>query len=279
MTDTRTLGPWLRRFLEEHLPTERNLARNTQLSYRDTFCLLLPFVATQARRPVDRLQVRDLGAERVLAFLAHVRARRRGSRLLPADPQPATGRHPGLRPLCRQPQSGARRMVRPGPRHPAQEGPGPLGWLLGAERSRGLARGSRPQHQTGLSGARPAALPLQHGSPGVGSGAADGRGPAAGPRAPRPRVRLPAGQGGQDAPVPVADACGRGARRSGRRTQRQRAGLPEPSRSRTHPLGHAPAGRAMRGASRRARAVAGGQAGQSAYPAPRRPICCVPVWT
>lgn len=72
MTNPRSLGPWLRRFLEEHLPTERNLARNTQLSYRDTFCLLLPFVAAQARRPVDRLQVRDLGPERVLAFLAHV---------------------------------------------------------------------------------------------------------------------------------------------------------------------------------------------------------------
>ena len=76
MPDTGSLGPWLRRFLEEHLPTERNLARNTQLSYRDTFCLLLPFVATQVRRAVDQLQVRDLGSDRVLAFLAHLEADR-----------------------------------------------------------------------------------------------------------------------------------------------------------------------------------------------------------
>lgn len=39
------LGPWVRRFLLEHLVNERNLARNTQKSYRDALCLLLPFVA------------------------------------------------------------------------------------------------------------------------------------------------------------------------------------------------------------------------------------------
>ena len=48
MADTRALGPWLRRFLEEHLVSERNLARNTQLSYRDTLALLLSFVAEDA---------------------------------------------------------------------------------------------------------------------------------------------------------------------------------------------------------------------------------------
>ena len=52
--------------------SERNLARNTQLSYRDTLALLLPFVAGKARMPIDRLAVRDLSAERVLAFLAHI---------------------------------------------------------------------------------------------------------------------------------------------------------------------------------------------------------------
>ena len=34
-------------FLLEHLVSERNLARNTQRSYRDTFCLLIPFAAEQ----------------------------------------------------------------------------------------------------------------------------------------------------------------------------------------------------------------------------------------
>ena len=72
MADPHALGPWLRRFLEEYLVSERNLARNTQLSYRDTLALLLPFVAAQARTPVDRLAVRDLDADRVRAFLAHL---------------------------------------------------------------------------------------------------------------------------------------------------------------------------------------------------------------
>lgn len=62
--------PWLERFLCEHIVTERNLARNTQKSYRDTFTLLLPFLSTQLRKPVDRLAVGDLTSNLVLRFLA-----------------------------------------------------------------------------------------------------------------------------------------------------------------------------------------------------------------
>ena len=36
MNNRTLLGPWIRRFLLEHLVAERNLARNTQASYRDT---------------------------------------------------------------------------------------------------------------------------------------------------------------------------------------------------------------------------------------------------
>ena len=72
MSDLRTLGPWLRRFLVEHIVTERNLARNTQMSYRDTFALLLPFMGAKARKPVDRLTVQDLTSRRILQFLAHL---------------------------------------------------------------------------------------------------------------------------------------------------------------------------------------------------------------
>ncbi len=69
MTESALLGPWIRRFLLEHLVTERNLARNTQRSYRDTLRLLLPFVAAQARKPVDKLLVVDMSADRVRLFL------------------------------------------------------------------------------------------------------------------------------------------------------------------------------------------------------------------
>ena len=57
MRDASLLGPWVRRFLMEHLVGERNLARNTQRSYRDTLRLLLPSVARRARKPIDRLAV------------------------------------------------------------------------------------------------------------------------------------------------------------------------------------------------------------------------------
>ena len=72
MSDLSTLGAWLRRFLAEHIVTERNLARNTQKSYRDTFALLLPFIGARARKPVDRLAVHDLTPRRVLQFLDHL---------------------------------------------------------------------------------------------------------------------------------------------------------------------------------------------------------------
>src|SRR6516162_11832077 len=69
MPDTSLLGPWVRRFLTEHIPGERNLARNTQRSYRDTLRLLLPSVARRARKPIDRLAVTDVSADRVRQFL------------------------------------------------------------------------------------------------------------------------------------------------------------------------------------------------------------------
>ena len=69
MRNTSLLGPWIRRFLMEHLVNERNLARNTQRSYRDTLKLLLPTIARRARKPVDRLAVTDMSAERVRQFL------------------------------------------------------------------------------------------------------------------------------------------------------------------------------------------------------------------
>lgn len=72
MPELVTLGPWLRRFLVEYIVTERNLARNTRKSYRDTFRLLLPFVSRKLRKPVDRLAVRDLTSRVVLQFLTHL---------------------------------------------------------------------------------------------------------------------------------------------------------------------------------------------------------------
>jgi integrase/recombinase XerD len=76
MTDPSLLGPWVRRFLLEYIIGERNLARNTQQSYRDTLRLLLPFTAHNAGRPIDRLRIEDLTADRLRAFLQEVEEKR-----------------------------------------------------------------------------------------------------------------------------------------------------------------------------------------------------------
>ena len=72
MRDTILLGPWIRRFLLEHLIVERNLARNTQASYRDTMVLLLPFMGRSLKTPIDRLTVDDLSPLLIRRFLAHL---------------------------------------------------------------------------------------------------------------------------------------------------------------------------------------------------------------
>ena len=70
------LGTWIKRFLMEYLPTERNLAINTMKSYRDCLTLLLPFVAERRGKAVERLSVEDLSANRVTAFLGHLEQER-----------------------------------------------------------------------------------------------------------------------------------------------------------------------------------------------------------
>jgi integrase/recombinase XerD len=72
MPDKSLLGPWIRRFLMEHLVGERNLARNTQVSYRDTLALLIPFAAGRIGKPVDRLTIDQITPDIVRSFLAHL---------------------------------------------------------------------------------------------------------------------------------------------------------------------------------------------------------------
>jgi integrase/recombinase XerD len=72
MRDETLLGPWVRRFLLEHLVAERNLSRNTQASYRDTLALLLPFASRHGGRAIDRMTVEDLTPSMVRKFLDHL---------------------------------------------------------------------------------------------------------------------------------------------------------------------------------------------------------------
>ena len=122
-----TLAPWLRRFLAD--VTERNLARNTQKSYRDTFALLLPFVGAKIRKPVDRLAVQDLTARRVLQFLAHLEDDRacsvqtRNQRLMAIR---AFARFVGSRDLCHLEWSARAIALK-------KATPQPVGWLSKTE--------------------------------------------------------------------------------------------------------------------------------------------------
>lgn len=137
MPDVVTLGPWLRRFLSEHIVTERNLARNTRKSYRDTFSLLLPFVSRKVRKPVDRLVVRDLTSRYVLQFLSHLEddrgcsARTRNQRLaaIRAFARFIGSRDPALVEWC-----GHIRAITS-----KKSMPPPVGWLTKAEMEAMLA--------------------------------------------------------------------------------------------------------------------------------------------
>lgn len=72
MADHASVGFWVRRFLSEHLIHERGVSRNTQQSYRDTFCLFLPFVAARRKTVVDKLVMDDFSSNIVSDFLSHL---------------------------------------------------------------------------------------------------------------------------------------------------------------------------------------------------------------
>jgi integrase/recombinase XerD len=76
MPDPSLLGLWVRRFLMEHMVSERNLSRNTQRSYRDTLRLLLPSITLRTRKPVDRLAEIDLSSDRLRQFLSELEEKR-----------------------------------------------------------------------------------------------------------------------------------------------------------------------------------------------------------
>ena len=216
MPDLVTLGPWLRRFLCEHIVTERNLARNTRKSYRDTFSLLLPFVSRKLRKPVDRLAVRDLTSRQVLQFLAHLEedrgcsARTRNQRLAAIR---AFARFVGSRDPAHVEWCGHIRAIAS-----KKSMPPPVGWLTKAEMEAMLAVPDR-KTPAGPQRIRASALPLQHRGACLRGDAAEGARSADRARERRARSRHPARKGRQDAPVP---AVAGNRTRSGGRDRRSR---------------------------------------------------------
>ncbi len=66
------LARTLRQFFADHLPSVRGVSRHTIHSYRDTLLLLLRFLAAARGRSVAELDLTEIEAEDVMAFLDHL---------------------------------------------------------------------------------------------------------------------------------------------------------------------------------------------------------------
>jgi integrase/recombinase XerD len=73
---TNLLAAYLQRFFTERLGTQLKASPNTVISYRDTFRLLLKYVAAKLKKAPTDLKVADIDAELVGTFLAEIESSR-----------------------------------------------------------------------------------------------------------------------------------------------------------------------------------------------------------
>ena len=73
------LAPLLQAFFCERLARQRDASPHTVASYRDSFRLLLAFLQQQTGKAPSKLQLDDLNAARIAAFLAHLENERGNS--------------------------------------------------------------------------------------------------------------------------------------------------------------------------------------------------------
>ena len=73
------LAPTLQAFFTDRLARQKNASPHTVASYRDTLRLLLGFVAKQTGTPPARMQIEDLDAPLIGAFLDHLEDQRANS--------------------------------------------------------------------------------------------------------------------------------------------------------------------------------------------------------
>ena len=73
------VAPHLTAFLREHLPKERRASPHTCEAYADSFRILLGFAAHRLGIRPYRLEVEQLDAPLILAFLEHIEADRGNS--------------------------------------------------------------------------------------------------------------------------------------------------------------------------------------------------------
>ncbi len=75
------LGRLLRQYFLQHLKVERRVSDNTIASYASTFRLLIAFCLGRRKRRALSLEIQDLDADTILAFLRHLEAERSSSPL------------------------------------------------------------------------------------------------------------------------------------------------------------------------------------------------------
>jgi site-specific recombinase XerD len=73
------LGYWIKRFLLEYIINVRNLSRNTQLSYRDTFKLLIPFISKKEKTKAEDILLEHITPESIVLFLSDLEKNRKCS--------------------------------------------------------------------------------------------------------------------------------------------------------------------------------------------------------
>jgi len=70
------LGRCLVRFFQDYLPALRGMSLHTIRSYRDALVLLLQFLAREAKRPIEALDIADINPDRVARFLKSLESER-----------------------------------------------------------------------------------------------------------------------------------------------------------------------------------------------------------
>jgi site-specific recombinase XerD len=76
MKGAQYVSMWVKRFMLEYLVSTRNLSKNTQLSYRDTFKLMLPFMAKKSKVNIDKLLVDNISVSAIKSFLTELETNR-----------------------------------------------------------------------------------------------------------------------------------------------------------------------------------------------------------
>jgi site-specific recombinase XerD len=98
------LAPTLQAFFTDRLARQRQASSHTIASYRDTLKLLLIFAARQTGKSPSDLDLADLDAPLIGAFLSHLEAER-GNSVRPATPASRRSTRCSVTPRCSIPNT------------------------------------------------------------------------------------------------------------------------------------------------------------------------------